>query len=111
MANVYRVGSIYGTEYFNTAKDADKHKPGGEEPESFVRVDAAAECNRLERYVEDAERFSSRLRLLLEELRDACPAEVIHGTEVGRRVNKVIAENPLPPATSADRDGQRSYGV
>jgi hypothetical protein len=111
MAKVYRVGSLYGTEYFNTVREADRCKPGGELPESVICVDAAGECNRLERYMEETERFSQKVRLLLEELRDVCPVEVTHNTEAGRRANKFIVENPLPPATSGDRDGQRSYGV
>ena len=111
MGKVYRVGGVYGTEYFNTAREADRCKPGGEEPEEVICVDAAGECNRLERYVEAAERFGRTLRLLLGELRDAYPVELIHGSEIGRRVDKFIAENPLPPADSADREGQRSYGV
>lgn len=110
MAKVHRVGSVNAVVYFNTAREADRKKPGGEEPESVTRVDAAAECNRLERYVEEAERRTALLRFLLEELRDVCPVEVIHGTEIGRRVNKLIANDPLPPADSAHRDGQRSYG-
>jgi hypothetical protein len=110
MGNVYRVDSHYGTEYVNTAREAERCKPGGEEPESVVRVDAAAECNRLERYLEEAERRERSMRLMIEELRDVCPVEVIHGTGIGRQVNKFIANNPLPSADSADRDGQRSYG-
>jgi predicted transcriptional regulator len=111
MGNVYRVGSLYGTEYFNTAKDANRFKSGDEHPESIIRLDAAGECNRLERYTEEAERATRTVRWLLEELRNVCPTEIIHETEIGRRVNKFIAENPLPPADSCDREGERSYGI
>lgn len=111
MSNVYRVGSLYKTEYFNAAKEANRCRPGGEEPESVECVDAAAECNRLERSTEKIEQFGNSARLLLEELRDICPDDVINETEIGRRVSRFLEENPMPPATSADRDGQRSYGT
>lgn len=110
MAKVYRVESLYGTEYFNTAREADRHKPNGEEPEGVVCLDAAGECNRLERDMESAERSIRGMRLMIEQLRDACPVELIHETQIGSKVNKFIADNPMPPADSADRDGQRSYG-
>jgi hypothetical protein len=113
MGKVYRVSSVHGNgvEYFNTARDADRCKPGGEGPESVICADAAGECNRLERYCAEEEKLKWLFRYLLEELRDICPTDVIHGTEIGRRVNKVIADNPLPPADAANRDGQRSYGT
>ena len=110
MSNVYRVGSYYETAYFNTGKEADRFKPGGEEPESFERLDAAEECNHLLSEVQEAERTINRLRTLLEELHDACSLE-IHHTDIGRRVSKYIADNPLSPATCSERDGGRSYGV
>jgi hypothetical protein len=111
MAKVYRIGSPYGTEYTNTAREADRVRPGGEEPESITRVDAAGECNRLDRMIDEAERTIRCLRMLLEDLRNVCPVEVTHKTDAGRRANKFISENPLPPADAADREGQRSYGV
>lgn len=111
MAFVWRVGSYHGTEYFNTAREAGRCKPGCEEPESFSRVDGAAECNRLEIYIENAERTSNRLRLMLRDLLGICPVETVHGTEAGRNALEYLAKNPLPPATAADRDGQRSYGT
>ena len=112
MSHVYRIESIHGdgTEYVNTSREADQCRPGGELPESVTRVDAAGECNRLERYVRETERFAQSVRLLLEQLRDECSVEVITGTAIGRKVNQFLADNPLPAATAADRDGQRSYG-
>ncbi len=110
MRHVYRIGSMYGVEYANTAREADRCKPGGEEPESVLRVDAAGECNRQERAIVEAERTICALRMLLEDLRNVCTVEVVHGTEAGRRANKFITDNPLPPATAGDRDGDRSYG-
>lgn len=111
MSTVYRVGSHHATAYFNTAKDAARYKPGGEEPESVDRLDAADECNDLLTRVEQSERLWNSARLLLEGLLDVCPSGVIHGTEAGRRASKFIADNPLPAADSSDRDGGRSYGV
>src|SRR5690348_11403286 len=87
MGKIYRVGSFYETQYFNTAKEADKFKPDGEEPETFVRVDAAAECNRMQRYMEESERLWWRARKLLEELRNASSVEVVLYTDIGRQVN------------------------
>lgn len=110
MGKVYYVGSIYKEVYFNTAKDCRRCKPGGEEPESVEVLDAAEECNRLMQDVRDAERTITSLRMLLEELRDVCSMDLLEGIFAGRRVCKFIADNPLPPADSADRDGGRSYG-
>lgn len=110
MSNVYRVGSMYGTVYFNTVREADRCKPGGEEPESVERLDAAEECNRLTQDAEAAERTINGLRMLLEDLLGVCPDDVFE-TPSGQRARKFVEDNPLPPATGADRDGQRSYGV
>lgn len=112
MSKVYRVASIYGIEYCNTAREADRCKPGGESPESVTCVDAAGECNRMEREYQQLEQMYDKVRYMLEELRDVCcPVEAMFKTEIGRQVQSFIKENPLPPATDANRDGQRSYGV
>lgn len=111
MGKVYRVGSLYGTSYFNTLKEANQHKPGGEEPETFDQFDAAEECNRLAKDVSDAERTIHGLRMLLEDLVAACPEDLLATSPSGQRANKFVTDNPLPPADAADRDGQRSYGV
>lgn len=111
MGHVYRVGSMYGTEYFNTAKETDRHKPGGEKPESVRRVDAARECNRLNRLLDETERELNRLRHMLRELLEECHPNGVAETEIGRRVQQYFNANPVSPATSADRDGQRSYGI
>ena len=111
MGKVYRVGGIYGTEYFDTAKEADCCKPGGEEPEEVVRLSAAGECNRLNRMVDETEERLHSVRYLLEELLMVCDPQTVADTEAGRKAQKYIVDNPLPPATSADRDGQRSYGT
>ena len=111
MPNVYRVGSIYGTTYFNTAREADRHKPGGEEPEEVIRLDAAGECNRLSRYLDVEEQMSERLRYLLYELAERCEPGILSGTDVGRQVQKMMRERPIATATAAERDGGRSYGI
>ncbi len=111
MGSVYRVGSIDIEEYFNTAREAGRFKPYDEEPESFVKVDAAAECNRLSRMVDETERRLVSVRLMLEELLGVCCPDTVDGTDIGRRVQRYLADNPLPLAGSADRDGGRSYGV
>ncbi len=110
MSKVYRVGSVYGTTYFNTAKEADRDKPGGEEPESVQRLDAAEECNRLAKDVDEADRTIWALRTLLEDLVHACPSDVLRTTEAGRRASKFIKDHPLPSADSCERDGGRSFG-
>jgi hypothetical protein len=110
MGKVYRVGSHYGTEYFNTRREADRCKPGEEEPESFECVDAAGECNRLERMVDETESRLNQLSCMVRELLEVCPPETVDGTEIGRRAQRYCIDNPLPPATCATRDGQRSYG-
>lgn len=107
----YRVAGIDDVQYFGTRREAERYKPGGEEPESVDRVDAAAECNRLERYVEEAERIRAVFRVVLEALLELCPTEIVYGTDTGKRAVKLLAEYPLPVATSADRDGGRSYGT
>lgn len=111
MSKVYRVGSYYGTEYFGTVKAASSYKPGGEEPESVDCVDAAEECMRLMKDVDDAERSIRGLRMLLEDLVDVCPNEITVKTLAGQRASKFCKDNPLPPADAADRDGGRSYGT
>jgi hypothetical protein len=109
MSKVYRIGSMYGTEYVNTAKEANRCKPGGEEPESVERLDAAEECARLAKDVEDAERSINAVQMLLEDLCGVCPPDVLESTEAGKRASKFIKAHPLPPAGDGNRDGQRSY--
>ncbi len=111
MGKVYRVGSLFGIEYFDTAKEADRCKPGGEQPEEVIRLSASGECNRLNRLVDEIEERLHSVRYLLEELLTVCDPQTVANTEAGRRAGKWITDNPLPPADSADRDGQRSYGV
>ena len=91
---------------FNTAREADRHKPGGEEPESVVCVDAAAECNWLMEEIEKLEATKNTMRNLLENILDSGLACHLYDSVV-----KVLADNPRSPADSSDRDGQRSYGV
>ena len=111
MGQVYRIGSVYGTQYCGTIKEADRCKPGGEEPETFLRLDAADECNRLNRMLDEAEARINRLRNLLASLLDVCDPLVVAETGAGRAAQRYVSENPLPPADCADRDGRRSYGV
>lgn len=111
MAKVYRVGSLYGTAYFNTFKEASRCKPGGEEPETFECPDAAAECNELLKREYDAEQTVDTLRMLLANLVDVCTNETIRTTDAGRRALKFLDDHPLPPVSSDSRDGGRSYGV
>lgn len=108
--NVYRVGSLYGTHYFNTVREANKCRPGGEEPESVDKINAAEECARLDGEIEAADKTISGLRLLLHDLVDSYPNGLPMSSEAWRRVVRFVNENPLPPADSADRDGQHSYG-
>ncbi len=110
MSKVYLVDSLYETVYFNTVKEAGRYKPGNEEPESVERLDAAEECNRLLRDVDDGARTIRALRMLLEDLVNVGHSSDLQGTQAWKRVVKFVEENPLPPADSADRDGQRSYG-
>lgn len=108
---VYRVGSVHGSKYVNTSREAGQCRPGGEEPEIVDALDAAAECERLAKDVDDAERTIDGLRMLLADLVDVCPLDVIQTTEAGKRAARFIEKNPLPPATAAERDGCRGYGV
>lgn len=48
---------------------------------------------------------------LLEELMMVCDPQILTDTLAGRNAQKYVVDNPLSPATSADRDGQRSYGL
>jgi hypothetical protein len=82
---------------------------GSEASGSVIRLDAAGECNRLERDIEGIERLNQSMRMMLEELLGECPVELVHETAIGRRVQKLISDHPLPTATAGDRDGQRSY--
>jgi hypothetical protein len=110
VGKVYRVGSVHGTEYCNTAREADRCRPGGEFPESVICLGAAGECNRQERHIVEAERTINRLRILLRDLVSECSWDTIYKTEAGRAAKKFVQEHPLPPEDAADRDGQRSYG-
>jgi hypothetical protein len=107
MAKVYRVGSYHGTEYVSTLRDADRTKPGGEEPESVERVDAATECNALIESFDEEERRGNVARRLLEEVFDSR----IVTQKLLAKIDAYFAANPMPPADAADRDGQRSYGI
>ena len=107
MSKVYRVGSIHGTVYLNTAKEVDKCKPGCEEPESVDCVDAAEECNRLLKSEYDSEKALAHVRLLLLDLLNGCSI----GTPAHQRAMQYFEENPFPPSNAADRDGGRSYGL
>lgn len=109
MSKVYRIDSIYETVYVNTAREANRCKPGGEEPESVDCLDAATECNHLQEEIYSIERTVFALRMLLEELHDSLPRHILKELVAGQQLDKFITDNPLPPAGSADRDGQRSY--
>jgi len=111
VSHVYRVGSLYATEYFNTSKEAFRFKPGLEEPESLVRLDAAAECNKLDRMLDETETRLARLRYMVGEFLEVCPSDVIANTEAGRQIQRYCIDNPVASATCADRGGQQSYGV
>jgi len=102
MPSIYYVGSHLGSSYFNTAKEADRYKPGGESPESFTRVDAAGECNQLAAQIDDLERELNVVRGMLYRLWTDNSKEDIEA---------YFEANPMATATHADRDGQRSYGV
>lgn len=108
MGNVYRVGSMHGTEYFATAREADRCRPGGEEPESVTRLNAATECGRLRDEAERQENLFWAARSLLDELAAWVPSMP---DGLARRIDAFLTANPLPAVTCADRDGQRSYGV
>lgn len=110
MSKVYRVGSLYGTTYHNTAREAARKKPGGEEPESVDRLDAAAECDRLHALAGEWESLFGEARVILIDLVDALGSDA-RLLEPGRRAAAFVASHPLPPATAGDRDGQRSYGI
>lgn len=111
MARVYQANSIYETVYFNTSKEAMRYRAGGDElPESIERLDAAEECNRLLKCIDDAEGDYNAARMILDELFDICSANV-RCSSVGKRAADFIAAHPLPPATANDRDGGRSYGI
>jgi hypothetical protein len=110
VSRVYRISNPCGTEYVGTAREADRCKPGGDEPDSTVAVDAAAECNRLVRYLDETEARLGRVRWMLQELLEACPPQTVAETAIGRRVQQYVADNPMPRADAAHRDGERSYG-
>ena len=93
MGQVYRLGGVYGTEYFNSKKAASRCKPGNEEPESFERVDASSECNRLIKLLEETDDRFSRMRCLVEELLDICEAETVSGTEIISQLRRICSEN------------------
>lgn len=111
MGKVYRIGSIHGTTYVNTVREANAEKPGGEEPESVDCVDSAGECNRLNRMVDETERRLESVRYLLAELMEDCPSDILFNTKAGKAAFDYMAANPLPVVTCADRDGGRSYGT
>lgn len=106
MVHVYHIGSIYGDGYVSTLREVKRARPGGELPDSFSRVDAVAECNKFLRVVDDLEKEANAARLLLQKVADARDVSV----ELLSEIDIYFAANPMPPATAADRDGQRSYG-
>ena len=107
MAGVYRVGSLDVVEYFNTAREAERFKPYDEDPEEFVRLDAAGECNRLERALGETERCLEHVRRLLAELMEVCETD----TAEYRAALAHFTNMPLTPATAADRRGGGSYAT
>lgn len=111
MSRVYEAASIYETVYFNTAKEAFRYRAGGDElPESIRRCDAAEECNRLMKLIDDTETMYDQSRLLLQELYEISPSSTC-ASSIGLRVGKFIESHPMAAATAADNDGGRSYGV
>lgn len=110
MPFVYRVASLDEVHYFGTRREAERCKPYDEEPESLDRVDAAGECNRLNRMVDDAESRLARVRYMLAELLEACHPDTVADTRAGQEALRYITANPLPPADSAERDGGRGEG-
>lgn len=108
MGRVYLVNSLHGdVQYTNTSREASRAFPDGYE--SLSMLDGAAECNRLAAEVEEAEDRTRKLRLFLEDLVNITPGKV-EDSDVWQRVLEFCEKNPLPPATAADRDGERSYG-
>lgn len=112
MGSVYRVGSVYGTTYHNTAKEADRQRPGGEQPESVDRLDAAGECSLLfAEAVRQEERYFAA-RLMLQDVCDCFLAEDDEDRRTMEAALKFLRDNPAPAADSAERDGGgRSYGI
>ena len=110
MGSVYRVSSMDWTEYFNTRRDAEGCKPFDEEPEELLKLDAASECNRLERANCEIERAFNHVRRLLADLMEVCD-EPTSGSHAYRAALSHFATNPLEPATSAERRGGGSYGT
>ena len=110
MSKVYRVAGVDSVEYFNTAKETNRCKPGGDEPESVECFDAAAQCNLLDRTIDETERRLNRVRMLLAELIEVCPTAAVFSTRAGKNAFDYLQANPLPPATAGERDGGRSYG-
>jgi hypothetical protein len=61
--------------------------------------------------IDAVEVYARKMRLLLEDLSELNPRTDPRETNAWRRVLKFVADNPMPPATAGDRDGQRSYGT
>lgn len=111
MATVYKACGLDETVYFNTSREVMRHKFGGDEiPESIERLDAAGECNQLVDEIRQIESQYYRVRMLLDELCGICPSDIL-AKGSGRRAAEFIAAHPMAPATAADREGERSYGV
>ena len=82
MGKVYQVSSVNETVYFDTAKEAKRHKyiwGGGEADEIEMRevacLSAAGECNRLSRIVGETESELYKVRYDLTKLLDDVSGE------------------------------------
>lgn len=89
MKYVYRVGGAHGVEYFDTAKEADRCKPDGEEPEEVTRMSAARECDRLMGLVNHFEEGLFTAQQLLAELLASCDPDTAD-TRAGRAAKEYL---------------------
>lgn len=86
------------TSWFDTKREAMSFKPGGEEPESVDHLSPFVECDRLNLLIKEKQSQLDFVRNLLEDLLDAPHPELIS------KARDYIANNPISPATSSDRD-------
>jgi uncharacterized protein YdeI (YjbR/CyaY-like superfamily) len=83
------------TKYFDTLREARRAWRAEEEPERIVVVDAAAQCNGLERSCDDLERRNIALFVALRDLVAVAPLDTLRDTAEGRAV--VVLLRQLDP--------------
>lgn len=95
MPYVHFVSGHSGTAYFSTRREADRFwRRSDGQYDDGGRVDAVAECERLDTLVDETERARVELLVALKELVAVAPLDLLRGTAEGRAVRLLGVVDP-----------------